>query len=171
MILLENSSSPVEEISLLLSGTSRRRTTPTQRRNGVHQERFSEVSHTFLILILLGHSHFISDLSLSQDSRYCLTSSWDGTLRLWDLRKGQTIKRFVSHSRDVLTVAFSPDNKLPAVAETRTSRFGTLLESASSLLNRTPTLTGSHLLSSTRTPRTPSSFQLLGTRPSRFGTT
>ena len=69
------------------------------------------MSHTFLILILLGHSHFISDLSLSQDSRYCLTSSWDGTLRLWDLRKGQTIKRFVSHSRDVLTVAFSPDNR------------------------------------------------------------
>ena len=61
--------------------------------------------------LLIGHSHFISDLSLSQDSRYCLTASWDSTLRLWDLRKGQTIKRFVSHSRDVLAVAFSPDNR------------------------------------------------------------
>jgi guanine nucleotide-binding protein subunit beta-2-like 1 protein len=61
--------------------------------------------------LILGHSHFISDLSLSQDSRYCLTGSWDGTLRLWDLKKGQTIKRFVSHSRDVLAVAFSPDNR------------------------------------------------------------
>lgn len=50
-------------------------------------------------------------MCLSQDSRYCLTSSWDGTLRLWDLRKGQTIKRFVSHTRDVLSVAFSPDNR------------------------------------------------------------
>lgn len=38
--------------------------------------------------VLKGHSHFISDLSLSQDSRYALTGSWDGTLRLWDLRKG-----------------------------------------------------------------------------------
>jgi guanine nucleotide-binding protein subunit beta-2-like 1 protein len=61
--------------------------------------------------VLRGHSHFISDLSLSQDSRYCLTASWDSTIRLWDLRKGQTIKRFVSHSRDVLAVSFSPDNR------------------------------------------------------------
>ncbi len=40
-----------------------------------------------------------------------MTGSWDGTLRLWDLKKGSTIKRFVSHSRDVLAVAFSPDNR------------------------------------------------------------
>lgn len=61
--------------------------------------------------VFTGHSHFISDLSLSQDSRYCLTGSWDGTLRLWDLKKGKTLKRFVSHTRDVLGVAFSPDNR------------------------------------------------------------
>jgi len=61
--------------------------------------------------ILKGHSHFISDLQLSQDSRYCLSGSWDGTLRLWDIKKGVTSRRFVSHSRDVLAVAFSPDNR------------------------------------------------------------
>lgn len=48
---------------------------------------------------------------MSQDSRYCLTGSWDGTLRLWDLKKGVTSRRFVSHTRDVLAVAFSPDNR------------------------------------------------------------
>ncbi len=61
--------------------------------------------------VLKGHSHFISDLQLSQDSKYCLTGSWDGTLRLWDIKKGSTIRRFVSHTRDVLAVAFSPDNR------------------------------------------------------------
>jgi len=60
--------------------------------------------------VFKGHSHFVSDLALSQDSRYALSASWDGTLRLWDLAKGKTIRRFVSHSRDVLAVAFSPDN-------------------------------------------------------------
>jgi len=61
--------------------------------------------------ILRGHSHFIEDITLSQDSRYALTASWDGTLRLWDLKKGVTSRRFVSHSRDVLACAFSPDNR------------------------------------------------------------
>jgi guanine nucleotide-binding protein subunit beta-2-like 1 protein len=50
-------------------------------------------------------------LTLSQDSRYALTGSWDGTLRLWDLKKGVTSRRFVSHTKDVLAVAFSPDNR------------------------------------------------------------
>jgi guanine nucleotide-binding protein subunit beta-2-like 1 protein len=61
--------------------------------------------------VLKGHSHFVEDISLSQDSRYCLSASWDGTLRLWDVAKGTTTKRFVSHTKDVLTCAFSPCNR------------------------------------------------------------
>jgi guanine nucleotide-binding protein subunit beta-2-like 1 protein len=34
---------------------------------------------------LKGHSHFISDLALTADGHYAFTSSWDKTLRLWDL--------------------------------------------------------------------------------------
>lgn len=50
-------------------------------------------------------------MQLSQDSRYCLSGSWDGSLRLWDIKKGVTSRRFVSHTKDVLAVAFSPDNR------------------------------------------------------------
>jgi guanine nucleotide-binding protein subunit beta-2-like 1 protein len=37
---------------------------------------------------LTGHSHFISDLALTNDNNYLLSSSWDCSMRLWDLRKG-----------------------------------------------------------------------------------
>lgn len=37
---------------------------------------------------LEGHEHFISDLALSADNAFAISSSWDKTLRLWDLRAG-----------------------------------------------------------------------------------
>jgi len=35
----------------------------------------------------------------------------DKTLRLWDLNSGQTVRRFVGHTKDVLSVSFSADNR------------------------------------------------------------
>jgi len=60
---------------------------------------------------LFGHNHFVSDLSLSQDNNFCISSSWDKTLRLWDLRTGETTRQFVGHTKEVFTVGFSPDNR------------------------------------------------------------
>ena len=40
-----------------------------------------------------------------------MSGSWDGTLRLWDLNNGTTSRRFVGHTKDVLSVAFSADNR------------------------------------------------------------
>ena len=34
---------------------------------------------------LRGHSHFVQDVVISSDGQFCLSGSWDGTLRLWDL--------------------------------------------------------------------------------------
>lgn len=61
--------------------------------------------------VLHGHSHFVQDLSLSVDSKYALSASWDKTIRLWDLTKGETVETFVDHQKDVLTCALSADNK------------------------------------------------------------
>jgi guanine nucleotide-binding protein subunit beta-2-like 1 protein len=60
---------------------------------------------------MTGHSHFISDIDLSLDSRFALSSSWDGTIRLWNLKTAQTHKTLTGHTREVLSVAFSPDNR------------------------------------------------------------
>lgn len=60
---------------------------------------------------LRGHSHFVQDVVISSDGQFCLSGSWDGTLRLWDLNTGMTTRRFVGHTKDVLSVAFSVDNR------------------------------------------------------------
>jgi WD40 repeat protein len=41
----------------------------------------------------------------------CRSGSWDGTLRLWEINTGRTTRRFVGHEKDVLSVAFSADNR------------------------------------------------------------
>lgn len=60
---------------------------------------------------LQGHSHFVSDVVLSSDGQFALSSSWDKTLRLWDLNTGNATRIFQDHTHDVTSVAFSPDNR------------------------------------------------------------
>ena len=61
--------------------------------------------------LFTGHSHFVSETKLTSDSRYALSSSWDGTVRLWNLATGRTMQKLIGHSRDVLTVALSADDR------------------------------------------------------------
>ncbi|KAK1299150.1 Guanine nucleotide-binding protein subunit beta-like protein [Acorus calamus] len=60
---------------------------------------------------LTGHSHFVQDVDITNDSQFALSGSWDGELRLWDLSTGVSVCRFVGHTKDVLSVAFSSDNR------------------------------------------------------------
>ena len=48
---------------------------------------------------------------ISSDGAYALSSSWDKTLRLWELATGKTTRTFVGHTNDVLSVSFSADNR------------------------------------------------------------
>jgi WD40 repeat protein len=63
----------------------------------------------------LGHSdeekRLIHLQVISSDGNYALSSSWDKTLRLWELSTGVTTRRFVGHTNDVLSVSFSADNR------------------------------------------------------------
>jgi len=70
-----------------------------------------EDSYGYPKRILHGHNHFVSDVVISSDGQFALSSSWDHTLRLWDLNTGLTTRRFVGHLSDVLSVSFSADNR------------------------------------------------------------
>jgi WD40 repeat protein len=70
-----------------------------------------EGTYGYPLRSLHGHSHFVQDVVISSDGQFALSGSWDGTLRLWDLNTGTTTRRFVGHSKDVLSVAFSVDNR------------------------------------------------------------
>jgi len=70
-----------------------------------------ETNYGYAQKALRGHGHFVSDVVLSSDGQFALSSSWDHTLRLWDLNAGVTTRRFIGHTKDVLSVAFSADNR------------------------------------------------------------
>jgi len=60
---------------------------------------------------LTGHNHFVTDLTISNDNIFVISSSWDKTMRLWDLRSGRCVRQFFGHTKEVLTTAFSQDNR------------------------------------------------------------
>lgn len=61
---------------------------------------------------LTGHRHFISDVTFDNKAEFCLSSSWDGSMRLWDLSNGDTTRQYHGHSKDVLSFGLSPDNRM-----------------------------------------------------------
>merc|ERR1712184_205709 len=60
---------------------------------------------------LTGHNHFVSDVVVSSCGQFAVSSSWDKTLRLWDLEHSTCTTKFNGHTADVLSVAFSADNR------------------------------------------------------------
>lgn len=66
---------------------------------------------------LKGHNHFVEDVDVSFDGTFAITASWDKTIRLWDLQACECPKtvsgqrHFEGHTKDVLSVAFSADNR------------------------------------------------------------
>ena len=59
----------------------------------------------------MGHSAWISSISLSKDGKYALSGAHDNTLKLWDLKSGKIIKTLSGHNRWVSSVSLSPDGK------------------------------------------------------------
>ena len=76
-----------------------------------HLTHASSEAYGYAKRSLHGHNHFVSDVVISSDGAFALSASWDTELRLWDIASGKTTRRFVGHEKDVLSVAFSADNR------------------------------------------------------------
>ncbi|CAG8605898.1 11049_t:CDS:2 [Acaulospora morrowiae] len=64
-----------------------------------------------LLDIITGHEGPISGLAFSPSGLLLVSSSWDGTVRIWDIfGRGKHVE-VLRHNSDVLTVAFRPDGK------------------------------------------------------------
>ncbi len=51
----------------------------------------------------------VMSVAFSTDGRWAVSGDEAGTVRLWDLRTGQEVRRLPDHRQQVQTVAFSPD--------------------------------------------------------------
>uniref|UniRef100_A0A2K5RBA4 Small ribosomal subunit protein RACK1 n=1 Tax=Cebus imitator TaxID=2715852 RepID=A0A2K5RBA4_CEBIM len=65
---------------------------------------------------LKGHNGWVTQIATTPQFpdmilSFALSGSRDGTLHLWDLTTGTTTRRFVGHTKDVLSVAFFSDNR------------------------------------------------------------
>uniref|UniRef100_A0A2K6TA46 Small ribosomal subunit protein RACK1 n=1 Tax=Saimiri boliviensis boliviensis TaxID=39432 RepID=A0A2K6TA46_SAIBB len=65
---------------------------------------------------LKGHNGWVKQIDTTPQFpdmilSFALSGSWDGTLCLWDLTMSTTTRRFVGHTKNVPSVAFSSDNR------------------------------------------------------------
>ncbi|KAA8491687.1 putative WD repeat-containing protein [Porphyridium purpureum] len=65
-------------------------------------------------LTLPGHSDWVSGVDFAPDGRHLASCSDDGTIKLWDPRKGHCMRTLRGHKCLVLTIQHSPDGELLA---------------------------------------------------------
>ena len=69
-----------------------------------------------LLDVLPGHEGPVTSLAFSPTDPILASSSWDKTVRLWDVYDGKGVLESLDHSHDVLALAFRPDGKQLASA-------------------------------------------------------
>jgi WD40 repeat protein len=67
-----------------------------------------------LLQSFTGHSHIISSLVISADSKILISGSRDKTIKMWELETGELIRTLKGHRDGVYALALSPDGQIIA---------------------------------------------------------
>jgi WD40 repeat protein/uncharacterized caspase-like protein len=66
------------------------------------------------LVVQTGHTAFVSAVVFSPDGQTLASSSWDGTIKLWDVSTGREWRTLRGHTGQVRAVTFSPDGRMLA---------------------------------------------------------
>lgn len=73
----------------------------------------TEENSGFVEKMLHGHDNVVQSVCFDNDGNSILSSSWDGTMNLWDLETGAIKRKFENgHTHAVLDAALSLDNRM-----------------------------------------------------------
>lgn len=73
--------------------------------------RFIDIASRTEVRSFEGHDHLVHGLAVTDDSKYLLSGSSDGTARLWEVATGREVQRFEVPHKRIYNVAISPDGK------------------------------------------------------------
>src|SRR5947209_11181975 len=65
---------------------------------------------------LSGHSNWVQGLAFAPDGSRLASSSWDRTVRVWDVESGRCLHTLEGHTERVQCLAWSPDGRREASA-------------------------------------------------------
>ncbi|AFY83830.1 CHAT domain-containing protein [Oscillatoria acuminata] len=68
------------------------------------------------VTTLMGHSSGVKSVAVSPDGRMIASGSFDQTIKLWDLQRGELKKTLKGHTGTVTSVQFSPDGILASAS-------------------------------------------------------
>jgi hypothetical protein len=78
------------------------------------------------VLVLTGHTGWVTSAAFSPNGRRIVTASFDKTARVWDATSGQQLLVLRGHTGEVLSAAFSPDGgRIVTASNDKTAGSGT----------------------------------------------
>ncbi|KAF8901488.1 WD40-repeat-containing domain protein [Gymnopilus junonius] len=77
--------------------------------NGNKIKEFIKGFTDHCVYTINSYEGIVSSVAFSPDGQHIVSGAYDGTVRFWDVRKGEEVQIFRGHTDNVNSVAFSPD--------------------------------------------------------------